>query len=408
MPRHDRLTPPDEAQRWACERCYPDRVPPVSEEALPAAPCDPLERLARRPLALILVTGLASYLISAVGALLASRHYHWAASKAFRRWDSLHYLRIAQLGYPHLTLPTQGRVPRSDLAFFPGYPLTIRALHALAQPVGLTYASAGWAVNGGCGLAALVVIATLVRRWFTTAVSVRTAQTVALFPGAAVLVFDYTEGLFLLLASGCLLAVTRRRWATAGVLALLAGGVRANGLYLTVLLAAVSLHAVLRDRDWRSALAPLLAPWGFCAYMIYLWRLTGRPDAWFATERWGWHQRNDFLAQAWHLLTGPRPFSFSLVTLEVAGTAWVLLVLLLSLYGRLRLPPLLVGYVVVMIGPLLLSSQLGWRPRFLLSAFPLMVAPAYALRRWSFLAYCLLSALGLVVSAYYYAGPVPP
>ena len=352
----------------------------------------------------VLGTGLLGYLLSGVGTALAARRYHWPLAHAFQRWDSVHYLTIAEHGYHATRLPLHGPVHRLDLAFFPGYPLSIRALHWLALP----WTWAAWMVNAGCGLAALLVIAAVVRHWYGDPVASRSAQAVALFPGAAVLVFAYSEGLFLLLAASCLLAVTRSSWTLAGLMAAAAGIVRPSGAYLSVLLAVVAIVAVLQRREWRALVAPVLAPCGFVAYQLWLWRVTHRPDAWFAVERWGWHQRNDFMAEAWRLLTGPRPFSWYEVTLIVAGAGYLGLVLLLAGVTRRGLPALLWGYVAVMVLPLLLSSKLGPRPRFLLPVFPLMVLPARALvARWAFAGYCLVSAVGLVVAAYWFAGSVP-
>src|SRR3954447_6392247 len=96
----------------------------------------------------ILATGLFSYLLSGFGTWLAARPHHWSLGFALRRWDGVHYLTIAQSGYPTAPMPAHGPVPRSDWAFFPGYPLGIRGLHELGVP----WHVAGWAINGGSGL----------------------------------------------------------------------------------------------------------------------------------------------------------------------------------------------------------------------------------------------------------------
>src|SRR3954451_7996793 len=173
----------------------------------PLTTAAPRVSLTRNEIGRILGVGVLGYLLSSVGVWLAARHYHWSLGRAFRRWDSLHYLDIARHGYPAAPLPAHGPVPRSDWAFFPGYPLAIKGLHLLAVP----WSAAGWIINGGCGLAALVVVALVVRHWWSPEVAVRTANALALFPGSAVLVMAYSEGLFLLLASSTMLALTRRR-----------------------------------------------------------------------------------------------------------------------------------------------------------------------------------------------------
>jgi hypothetical protein len=151
----------------------------------------------------------------------------------------------------------------------------------------------------------------------------------------------------------------------------------------------------------------VLAPLGLVAFMAYGWQRSGRWDAWYVTQEYGWHQRSDFMRETWHLLTGPRPFADYLVTMMVLGAAYVLVVLAIGLAGRRGLPWLLVVYAAAMVLPLLVSSRLGWRPRFLLLAFPLMIVPARGLNRWWFLVYCAASAAGLVVAGYWFSGPVP-
>lgn len=356
----------------------------------------------------IVGVGLLGYLLSSLGVWLAARHYHWSVAYAFRRWDSVHYLDIARHGYPALRLSSSGPVPRSDWAFFPAYPLTIRAVHLLAVP----WTVSGWVVNAGCGLAAFVVIVLVVRHWWSDQVAVRTAHAVALFPGSAVLVMAYSEGLFLLLASSTLLAVTRRRWLVAGLLCAAATGARANGIYLAAVLGVAALVAVVTRRDWWALLAPLLAPLGLVTFMLYGWQRSGRWDAWYATQKYGWHQRSDFQAETWRVLTTHRPFSDYLhqqyvPAMMVLGAAYVLLIVAIACARRQRMPWLLALYTVAMVLPLLVSSRLGWRPRFLLLAFPLMTVPARALSRWWFLVYCILSAAALVAAASWFAGPVP-
>jgi hypothetical protein len=61
-----------------------------------------------------------------------------------------------------------------------------------------------------------------------------------------------------------------------------------------------------------------------------------------------------------------------------------------------------------MILPLLIASRLGLRPRFLLTAFPLMLVVAQALRSSAFAAYCVLCVVGLAWSGWVYAGPWSP
>ena len=357
----------------------------------------------------ITATYVLGLVCTAAGVLTRAQQNHITPlSNAFRRWDSGYYLNVAQHGYDFRFTRLSGPERQNDTAFFPGYPLVVRALHDILGWTGLSIRDAAWTVNIGCGLGAVLVIKLVVRHWYDERTSVRTAQAVALFPGSAVFVLAYAEGLFLLLAAACVLAVTRRAWWWAGFTALAAGATRANGLYLTAVLLGVAMHAIWTRREWRSLVAPLLAPLGFVDYQAYLWEMTGRRDEWFAVERYGWRQRNDFGAETLRILTGPHPWHSGLLVLQVVGVGCLVLIGLLALVRKVKLPGLLLGYTAAMILPLLVASRVGLRPRFLLTAFPLMLVVAQALRSYAFAGYCLISAAGLVWSGWIYAGPWSP
>jgi hypothetical protein len=355
---------------------------------------------------------IGAYVISlactSIGVLWQADRSGIPIDKAYRRWDSGFYVAVAHSGYNLFWVSPSGPMRQNTTAFFPGYPLAIRLLGTALGWTGLSYRGAGWLLNAGCGLLACLVVAAVVRHYYPEPVAVRTAQALALFPGAAVLVFIYAEGLFLLLATVCVYAAVKRHWWTAGLVALLAGGTRANGIYLAALLGCLALHAIWTRRDWRSLVAPALAPLGFLGYLGYLWWATGRPDEWLAVEKYGWRQRDDFGAETWRVLTGPHPLRSPLLVLQLVGLGWLLLVAILAVARRVRIPGTLLAYTAAMVLPLLVASRVGLRPRFLLDAFPLMLVVALALRSYAFLAYCTLCAAGLAWSGYLYVGHFPP
>lgn len=356
----------------------------------------------------IVLTYLLGIAFTSAGVITQARRSHLSLNIAFRRWDSGFYVSVAQHGYNLFWVTPSGPMKQNTTAFFPGYPLAIRLVGSAFGWTGLTYRGAAWLINGGCGLAAVLVIAATVRHYFPEPVAVRTAQAVALFPGAAVLVFTYAEGLFLLLASACVYAIVKRSWVWAGLAAMAAGGTRANGLYLAALLGGVALHAVWTRRNWRALVAPTLAPLGFLAYQGYLWWATGRPTEWFDVEKYGWRQRNDFGAETWRVLTGRHPFDSALLVLQLVGLGYVLLVAILAAVRKTKLPGTLVAYGAAMVLPLLVASRVGLRPRFLLDAFPLMLVVALALRSYAFVLFCAACCAGLTWSGYVYVGHFPP
>src|SRR3954462_6106286 len=120
------------------------------------------------------------------------------------RWDSVWYLGIAHGGYDG-----------ASTAFFPLYPLLVRALAPFGDPAGLL-ASAYFV-----SLASLAGAFYLVRRLVELELGPVGARgsllLLAVFPGALWLGAPYAESLFLLLSVGALYAARTGHWAWAGV-----------------------------------------------------------------------------------------------------------------------------------------------------------------------------------------------
>src|SRR5438128_829027 len=72
------------------------------------------------------------------------------------------------------------------------------------------------------------------------------------FPGAMVLSLAYSEALMLALAIGCLLALLKERWVTAGVLGAFATATRPNAVALVAACAWAAGTAIWRRRQWRA------------------------------------------------------------------------------------------------------------------------------------------------------------
>jgi hypothetical protein len=366
---------------------------PVADD-LDAAARPP--RLQRRGLAVVAGAYALSRLAIALTLLVTSAH--WRGWALFQHWDGGYYLGIARDGYP------RSLAGQSPVAFFPGYPLAIRGLHALVGPLGWSYGVCGVALSLAAGLAASLLVAAAVRELGDERDAVRTGVLFALFPGTDVFSFVYAEAMLLALCALAVLLLARRRWVGAGVAAALAGLCRPSGVYLVVPAAWAAWQAIRERREWRSLAAVALAPLGFAGYLGWLGWRSGRLTAWFEVERQGWHQRLDFGAGYLHLAQ-TLPWHRAQFQTAVAGAAFLLLVAALALWRRVRLPGLLAAEAAGQLAPLLLFSSLALRPRFLLVAFPLQLVPARALgRRW-FAVYACASLVALCASATWHAWP---
>jgi hypothetical protein len=192
------------------------------------------------------------------------------------RWDSVWYLRVADSGYGD-------SAPRA--AFFPLYPLLVRAV---ATPLGGSNAAllvAAYLVSLAAFLGALVVLFRLTELELGRRLARPALLLLALFPAALYFGAPYSESLFLLLAAGAFYTARTGHWAWAGGCAGLASATRSAGLLLLIPLALIWWSS--RPRRDADAAWLLLAPLGIAAYAAWLgiaegdaFRFLDVQDAW--------------------------------------------------------------------------------------------------------------------------------
>jgi hypothetical protein len=351
----------------------------AAEQTSGAPTPDGREARSPRRGARVLLRPIAIYGASRVAVLAAL----WLATRlvpgltmtdVFRSWDGNLYFQIIDDGY--LEFPAD----RGTFAFFPLYPLISRALASLP---GLGALEAGLLVGTVAGCAAAIGIWVLCRRLLDPATADRAVALFAFFPGSFVLSMLYSEGLMIALSAGCLWALVRHQWLLAGVLAALATASRPNAIALIAACAWAAGAAILSRREWRSLVAPALAPVGILAFFGLLWAKTGDPLTWFVVQRELWKERVTPLALVDDLrVFYAAPFENTNTTAVVMGAVvcGVGLVLLL----RSPLPSVLSVYTAAVIALAACSETLGLRPRFVLTAFPLFFVFALRLQGVAF------------------------
>ncbi|MBL8955236.1 MAG: hypothetical protein JNK82_30960 [Myxococcaceae bacterium] len=199
-------------------------------------------------------------------------------------WDANWYREIAVNGYWYR--PGQ----QSPVAFFPGFPLSVRALSA----IGLSVWASEALVSFVCGAGALLAF----RRWASHFVNERVRDTatwaLALYPFAFFLFgVGYADSLFLLLVCSAFLCVEEDRLPLAALLGALATFCRPAAPAVVLGLLACALEKrrragqPLRPRDFLPALSGL----GAAAYMLYLGATFGDPAAFAHVQSApGWDQ----------------------------------------------------------------------------------------------------------------------
>ena len=354
-------------------------------EAPPVVEVEPAGRAAfslARPLAVPLLAYLASRVLTAFAIGLASVASRHSLHYILTVWDGRWYEKIAVHGYPtHVPqgdfYAHTGRNAQSSVAFFPLYPLLMRGLDRVL-PGGPDVA--GVVLSLLFGALATVLVWFVAEKVAGRRVADRAAVLFAFSPGAFVLSLVYAEALLVALSAACLLALLERRWVLAGVLAALAGATRPNATAAAIACAWAAAWAIVKDRDWRALVAPVLAPVGMLAFFVFLWWHTGETRIWFRVQSQGWGERLDFgranLGVFADVFTRPLHNPNRIVLALSMVTAVVLMVVLV----RAKLPGVLNVYALSGLG-LVLASHINARPRFIFVAFPLVIALAKTIRK---------------------------
>ena len=302
-----------------------------------------------------------------------------------RAWDSDWYMLIAEHGYGRTLHWPDGTV-QSDLAFFPLYPALVR-VGTTVLPV--TSGTAGLVISWTAAGAAAWGIYAVVERLHGRRTATVLVLLWGLLPHSIVLSMAYTEPVLTAFAAWSLYALQTRRWVWAGALAFLAGLSRPNGIAVAaavLVVAAYELFTAYRRREspranlriWTGA---VLAPLGWCGYVLQVGFRTGDPlGGYFAVQR-GWTSRFDFGMGALKVVRALvlRP---SLFPLMIALLIVVAAVLLFALFALERPPAALLVYTAVLV--LITLGGSGFfesKPRFLLPAFPLLLPLACAVAK---------------------------
>jgi hypothetical protein len=203
----------------------------------------------------------------------------------FARYDSGWYHGIASEGYAFV----EGG--RSNLAFFPLYPLLIRAFGWLFGGAQEDYYFAGIMISWLSFAAAMPLLYRLARLDLSHDAALRATTYAAVFPSAFFFGVVYSEALFLLTLVGAALAFRTKQWVVAAIAVAAMTATRVNGVMFLPALGWLGWHAAgssSRDRAWAiGAAAAGLA--GIGAYSWFNYLISGNAFEWYdSITRWGY------------------------------------------------------------------------------------------------------------------------
>jgi hypothetical protein len=404
-----------------------------------------------RPLGLYVVSrvaiALAIGLVIDLNLGLAHDHFNgpWPTNPAGRplfealgMWDGGWYMRIAHDGYTTSLHPLSPYTP--TVAFLPLLPVLLRITMFIT---GLNVLYAGVLTSFVIGAAASAAVWFFVRWLVDRATADRATALWCFFPGAMALSMVYTEGLLVILAVICLVALMRGRWLIAGLAAAAASATSPEGLALFACCAWAAGAAILRrpegtagsdplatqtrgaridrasldqrptvrparpGRRWIALAAPLLAPLGWLTYQGYLWRRTGDLTIWYQVEKHFWEGGFDpwgaTIGKFSKALQHPGVFDYL-----VPSVMLIVLVVAAVLLWRWKPPAVVTIFAATAMAFVIASGALGPRPRFFIAAFPFIVALARPIRGAAFHALLGISALSLGLLTFIIVAGVSP
>lgn len=359
-----------------------------------------------------LATRVALVLVTYFGMLLTSftaSSTPAALLAAWKQWDANWYVEIAQHGY---------NSPQTT-AFFPLYPLMIRAVHVVAP--GLSYFAGAVILSNVALLGALVLLIRLLTREFGSEIARVTAVLFLAYPAAFYLSTGYSESVFLLWVFGAFLALRSGNWLMAGVLAGLATLTRPTGGMLalafgweylrqspvswaTVRARGLSLRQWANDHHALGILfgrlcAVALMPLAVLLYAGYLWKRFGDPLLFKKVEGSYWNHHSALPTKGLYLglvALFQQPFTTFVTARGLLDVVPIILFIVVSLLGITRLPLSFSLFGLAVVGLSLVAPIPGQWPlqsgiRYLLPVFPVFVVLALWSRRWPLLDAWLVS-----------------
>jgi hypothetical protein len=195
-------------------------------------------------------------------------HLFW---DALARFDSGWYFGIARNGYAFV----EGG--RSNLAFFPAYPMSMGYLGYWMGGGTANYYYAGIIISWTAFAAAMVMLYRLARLDLGHDEAARACVLASVFPFAFFFGMVYPSSLFLLLCVVSFYAFRRGHWVTGAIAGALVTCTRVNGILIMPALAVLLYQAWRRDpRQWRRGMAALaFVPTGLVAYAVFNYSQSG-------------------------------------------------------------------------------------------------------------------------------------
>ncbi|MDD5396569.1 MAG: hypothetical protein PHW24_00745 [Candidatus Moranbacteria bacterium] len=354
-------------------------------------------------LGLLMLVGIASLSLSHYGAKTCNTKNQLP----YYRWDSFWYTSIARHGY---TFSTE---KNSSIAFFPLYPLAIKATNFIVR---LRDDRVSFGLNIMFSLLMAVYLYRLALFDHSKTVSRNVVAAVLFFPPAYFLLSGYPEALFVLLGVLSLYFGRKNKWLMAGIVSALLAITKPYGIFMMPTL--LCLYAEMHDWDWRIffkkfSWTPLLFPIStFSGFVAFNYFKFGNPLAFLATQQtWGRSLGSPLTAlamEAKFYLLDSNIFTGSNFPYVIYLSSLVFSIFALTLSWKNVKKSYLVFPVLLLTSAFLTGTLTSW-DRYMLLGFPILIGPAiyFSKNKYLFWAYLSFSAFAMLVMASFFVRCFP-
>ncbi|MEI7890846.1 MAG: hypothetical protein WCI36_02660 [bacterium] len=325
----------------------------------------------------------------------------------YYKWDSFWYTSISRHGY------TFSEQKNSSIAFFPLYPMVIRAVRTITR-LPQDYISFG--LNIIFSFLSSLYLYRLARFDYNEKKSLAILVVFLFFPPAYFFVSGYPEALFVLLGIASLYFARKGHWAKAGIASGLLAITKPYGIFMFPVLmleylwsSGWDLKVFYKKINWTPLLLPLFS---FAGFVLFNYLKFGDPIAFLKTQKtWGRSLDNPMVALikefdhyifGGHILSGSN-FPYVVYLLSFVFSIFALFVC----WKRVR-KTYLVFSGLLLLSALLTGTLTSWG-RYMLLAFPILFGPAiyFSQKKWVFYLYFFVSASVMIFCASYFVRCFP-
>lgn len=294
----------------------------------------------------------------------------------FAHWDGAWYRKIATLGYDYAQ---DGKY--HSIAFFPLFPLTIRAVMSLGLPSQV----AGTLVNNLALLGALWLLYGWAQEHYGDSVARWATAVLAWCPFSLYGTVVYSEGLFLLVTTAALRSFDQGQYAKAAVWGTLATATRSTGV---ALLPAFLIVAWKEKRPTIAYIASFAAMAGLLLFSLYCAIDFADPLAFVHVQQAWKSQHPSWLRVLINALKLDKENLLRVITFWGGGY--------LLWYLRAKLPPVALAYGFCSLGIILATGSLSSVSRYVYGIVSIALALGWLFARhprWGYLSLGLFAVI---------------